>query len=530
MSNHLLGWISILGLYLILIGNAGTPSIYILDEARNAGCAREMQENKEWIVPTFNYELRVEKPILHYHFMRAGFSLFGVNAWGARAPSIFFGLLTLIITYIFAREFWGSGAAIAAILVLLSSFHFLLQFQLAVPDPYLVFFMNGAFFSFFCYFNKRKRSFLVLLYLSMAFGMLTKGPVAVILPALAILAFLVASRKFKLHEIKALHLIPGILLFLIIILPWHILVHNATAGEWTEGFFLKHNIERFSSTMEGHGGAPFYPFLFFFVGMLPFIFLLVPAFRFYQQKAWDSTSLYLSLIVVITLGFFSISQTQLPNYIVPAYPAFAIIMGRYLFSLWRSTGVNIGLRLSLFLYTIVMMTLPFVVKKGLEAESQLSDLSELGYYFFILPLGGIIAVIFSFKRKYDLSILSLAFSWMLCSIFFFYIIFPKIDQQNPVSLSARVIDKERSFAYFHRYNQAFAFYLKKRIESVNDKKEIMSFFERHPNGYVLTTKKVFEQHAEEWEGLQVNIVFEGKDLMENPTTLILAKDTLDGVR
>jgi 4-amino-4-deoxy-L-arabinose transferase-like glycosyltransferase len=431
---------------------------------------------------------------------------------------------------VFGREFWGRGAAIGAILVLLSSFHFLLQFQLAVPDPYLVFFINGAFFSFFCYFKKRKRSFLVLLYLSMALGMLTKGPIAVVLPAFTIFAFLVVSRKLNLNEIKALHLIPGILLFLIITLPWHILVHNATAGEWTQGFFFKHNIERFSSTMEGHGGAPFYPFLFFFVGMLPFIFFLVPAFRFYQKKAWDSTSLYLSLIVVITLGFFSISQTQLPNYIVPAYPAFAILMGRYLFSLWRSTGVNTGLRLSLLLYTILMAILPFVVEKGLEAEPPLTALSELGYYFFILPLGGFTAVIFSLRRKYHFSILSLAVSWMLCSFFFFYIIFPKIDQQNPVSLSAKVIDKERSFAYFHRYNQAFAFFLKKPIESVKDKKEIMTFFENHPNGYVLTTKKKFRQHAEDWEGVETNIVFEGKDLMENPTTLILALDTLDRVR
>jgi 4-amino-4-deoxy-L-arabinose transferase and related glycosyltransferases of PMT family len=85
--------------------NIGGVSIFSLDEAKNASCAREMLESKNFIVPTFNYELRTDKPPLHYYFMMLSYLIFGVSEFSARFFSSFFGSLTVMITYVFAKKF-----------------------------------------------------------------------------------------------------------------------------------------------------------------------------------------------------------------------------------------------------------------------------------------------------------------------------------------------------------------------------------------------------------------------------------------
>lgn len=79
--------------------------LWIYDEVRNAECAREMWERGDWVVPTFNGELRTLKPPIHYFFMFGGFELFGATEWGARIFSAVFGVLTIAITYIFTARY-----------------------------------------------------------------------------------------------------------------------------------------------------------------------------------------------------------------------------------------------------------------------------------------------------------------------------------------------------------------------------------------------------------------------------------------
>src|SRR5919202_3358603 len=114
--------------------------LWIYDEARNAECAREMWERNDWIVPTFNGTLRTLKPPLHYYFMFAGFDLFGVTEWGARFFSAVFGVATILTVYYFVKKYSSNLHALITSCVLLVSTHFLFQFRMSVPDPYLIFF------------------------------------------------------------------------------------------------------------------------------------------------------------------------------------------------------------------------------------------------------------------------------------------------------------------------------------------------------------------------------------------------------
>ena len=275
-DNQILILLAISAILLLLLGIGEMP-LYILDEAKNAECAREMWQDGEWIVPTFNEELRMDKPPLHYFFMKMAFSLFGVSAFSARFFSAIMGLLTLGSIFFYSNQWIGQRAAIWSVLTLLSSLHFLFQFRLAVPDPYLIFCITGAVFAFHFGLEKNKKVHLFLGYTSTALGCLAKGPVALGLVGLILLLYLLITKQLKWQTLRQLQIPLGALWFLLLAVPWYILVGQATSGEWLEGFFFTHNMQRFSSAMEGHGGGFWVTWLFVIGGMLPFIFFLPSA-------------------------------------------------------------------------------------------------------------------------------------------------------------------------------------------------------------------------------------------------------------
>ncbi|MEO6069484.1 MAG: phospholipid carrier-dependent glycosyltransferase [Chitinophagaceae bacterium] len=215
---------------LLLFSSLGKMPLWIYDEVRNAECAREMWERGDWIVPTFNGELRTLKPPLHYYFMFGGFDLFGVTEWGARFFSAVFGMLTLGITYFFVCKNLSRLHALITTCILLASTHFLFQFRMSVPDPYLIFFNALALYSAFEYFKLKKVRWILLCAISLGLGALAKGPVAIVLPAVSILIWLIWQKNWK--AIFHWHILLAIAVTLIIAVPWYVAVHLATDGEW----------------------------------------------------------------------------------------------------------------------------------------------------------------------------------------------------------------------------------------------------------------------------------------------------------
>ncbi|NPA54483.1 MAG: glycosyltransferase family 39 protein [Aquificae bacterium] len=282
------------GLIIFLIGffiffsNIWGISIYSLDEAKNAECAREMLERGDLIVPTFNYELRTDKPPLHYYFMMLSYKLFGVNEFSARLFSSIFGGLVVLITFLFAKRYLGFYTAFFAFLILISSLHTAIQFHMAVPDPYLIFWINASLFSFFIWYKERKKPFLYGFYIFSGLGVLTKGPVAVVLPFFIVFLFLLLRKEISFKTIKDLKLFQGLFLILLISLPWYIAVGLKTDWIWVKEFIFKHNLHRFSEPMEGHGGIFLLTFIYVFFGMLPFsIFIFQSIKESFKRKEED---------------------------------------------------------------------------------------------------------------------------------------------------------------------------------------------------------------------------------------------------
>ncbi|RMA97551.1 ArnT family glycosyltransferase [Hydrogenothermus marinus] len=476
-------------------------SIYSLDEAKNSVCAREMLERNDFIVPTFNYELRTDKPPMHYYFMIFAYKLFGFNEFSARFFSAVFGILTVIATFLFARRYYNLKVAIFSAIVLIASLHLSIQFHMAVPDPYLIFFINASLFSFYIFHKEKKQTFLWLFYIFMAFGVLTKGPVAVVLPSFIVLLFL--AYKHELKEIFKLKIIQGIILILAISLPWYIAVGLKTDWIWIKEFIFKHNIHRFSDSMEGHGGIFLITFLYVFLGLLPFsVFILQAISKAWKEKFKD-INIFLLIFASVYIIFFAISKTKLPNYTVPSYPPLAILIGSFLLSsVYRK-----NLKISLLIYIFLTILLALLSYFGLKTEVE--DLAYLGFSFLFLTIAGLLALFFIKKDliKSYLVLFSFSYAFVLA---FFYLIYPPIDKQNPVMQLLPLIEDKSKVYYYKSFNPAFAFYIKTPIKPIKQIKK--------GNYYIITRKKYLKELSK-YKNLKVLGI--KKDLFEKRYSVLI---------
>ncbi len=498
----------------ILFNNLGNIEIYALDEVKNATCAIEMMQADNLVVPTFNGYLRGDKPPLHYYFMIGAYKIFGVNEFSARFFSAIMGIFTLLITFYYCKQWLGYSAAMFTSFVLLASIFFTFEFHLAVPDPYLIFFMSLGFFSFYQHFKKPHLFTLSILYISLGLAALAKGPVAIALPGLAIIIFLVVTKNLTLPIILQFKPWVGLLIILAVTLPWYLSVHNQTAGEWTELFFFKHNFNRFTNEMEGHGGLFLLTFAYVLAGMLPFSLFLVQAFR---QAILDKTNHFLIFSAIVSgtiIVFFSISTTKLPNYTMPAYPFLAILLGYY-FSNFKNTHQSWAF--SVWLFVVLCLFFPFAIYFGLEAEKSLLQFQYIAFYFSYLPIAGLLSVILYYKKRYQATFSIIATSFILLNLLFFGEVLPTLDDANPVKKSVNILKNEDTIVAFGLFNPAYVFYLKKVIpvySEVNELKNIPG----NQDVFIIMREQNLER-LDEFDNIQ--IIFKGKDLFEKPVSTIV---------
>ncbi len=507
--------------YILLSANIAGLDIYALDEARNAGCAREMWEQQEWIVPTFNYELREQKPPLHYYFMMFAYSLFGFGEFAARFFSVIFGVFTILATYFFAGRYLSESAARWASAVLLVSTHFSIQIHMAVPDPYLIFFSTVGAFSLFVGYQEGKFDFSLAGYVMLGLAVLCKGPIGMVMSGLGIFLFLVFSGRFTWKNIIAFRPFMGLLLMLAVAVPWYLAVHYATEGVWTEAFFYRQNLERFSRPMEDHGGIFLITWAFVLIGLLPFsIYLFQSLILAWQQRTQHQVLLYCLMMGAGILLIFSISSTKLPNYTVPLYPFWAILIGYYLANFDWNVVSKWAITTSLVLFVLLTVVLPVGVYVGLGFDKELADKNYLGFYFAFLPLGGIASMVFFYRKKIQQVFITQALSFAVLNLVFFWLAFPVVDRENPVYVARKAIDLRKPIVAYGAFNPAFVFYAQKEIKEYKDIAAIKEALSKMPSAYIITRKS----NADSLKVIpSIQLVLERKDIFEIPTTVLFEK-------
>ena len=505
---------------LVLFANIWGYPLYILDEVKNAQCAREMMLSEDYITPTFNGQLRTDKPPLHYYFMILGYKMFGFSAFAARFFSAFFGVLTVLFTFLISKKYVGERGSKVTSVVMVASLGIMFQFHLATPDAYLVFFMTSALFAYYHFFKAGKKRYLYFSYIAMALAALTKGPVGIVLPAISIFFFLIAKKQLKRKTIKSLQIWKGVSIIALINLPWYGAVHWVTNGEWTTEFFLYHNFGRYTSSEIGHGSAFFLPTVFAVVWALPFsAFLIQSLHKPFKYRLNDLAILSL-VTFTVTIAFFSLSSNKLIHYVSPTLPFVAIMTGNFLGAVnsenWKSSKMNWSMYFLLALCVLIPIGAIVAINRSIE----FSSLKYFSLIFLTLPIGAIFMVMFLLKKSLRGVVITMATTFILLVNLVFYLLLPKMIGQNPVKDSMSILEDAERVATYRKFNSAFVLAFDEKILGLDNLNELKSFFADYPGGMVITRDKYLDEHQliEYYE-----IIYRKNDLIDEHDTVIIVK-------
>jgi 4-amino-4-deoxy-L-arabinose transferase-like glycosyltransferase len=328
------------------------------DETRYAQLPREMLQRGEWVIPYLQGEPYLDKPPLVYWLVILSYRAFGVSPAAARLIPALAVHLTILLVYFLGRRWAGERAALLGALALALSPGFTGIGRMLILDGVLALWTTLALCA--AYEAVRtgtfRRGWWRLAGLSCGLGVLTKGPVALLLllPPLLLLGWL-DDRSIRLRWRSILVLLSTVLL---VNVPWYV---AATLREPTfvKHFLWEHNVLRFVDPFDHPHGVWFYvPVVLF--GLLPATLLLVPFLRFLlsgKEEAARRRGPELGFLLLTggwCLLFFTVSGCKLPTYILPAFPPLALALGYYLAnSRWNASRWTAGVAVSSFVVLAV---------------------------------------------------------------------------------------------------------------------------------------------------------------------------------
>lgn len=324
------GWwlFSIILAFMAILAGIGSFPLIDPDEGRNAEVAREILASGDWIVPHFQGLPYLDKPILTFATIAASMRLFGKSEAAARFPIVLFALLTAWVTWLLGRTLVGRPAARNGLVILCTAPLFIGFSRIVIFDMQLTFFVLLSWWLA----EIGRRGFRAgepLAWGAAALGVLTKGPVALIL-------FLIGTIAIRLGQAPPRRLgrlfAPwGLALFAVVSLPWIAAVQSR--HPWFLRYaILTESLERMTQPSFHRPGSPLYFVAILLPGLLPWSFVgvgLIPSLlRRLRSLASPSPERgLLAAACAITL-FFSLSASKLPGYILPAVPLLALLHGR----------------------------------------------------------------------------------------------------------------------------------------------------------------------------------------------------------
>jgi 4-amino-4-deoxy-L-arabinose transferase-like glycosyltransferase len=349
------------------------------DEPRFAAIARTMLETGDWVVPMYNDTLAVDKPVLMHWCMAVCYRVFGVSEIPARIPSALAALATALALLRAGSRWFSVRTGVVAALAWIGCLLVGIESHAATPDailtalttwmtilatePFLGIAATDPRDSLPRRLSVRRAAMVGALG---GLAVLCKGPVGFVGPLAVILPWITAVVWLDRRDPAASvgrQMLAGIsagvgavafvrplvmtAAMLAVAAPWYVAVGLRTGGEWPAGFFLVHNVGRFAAPMENHSGGIFFHVLAMLVGFYPWSCFLpfsvaLATWRVSRDEApaRERRGLGLGLLwLLVWIGAFSLAATKLPNYVLPAYPAAALVVAATATRLVRSGSV-----------------------------------------------------------------------------------------------------------------------------------------------------------------------------------------------
>lgn len=327
-------WVWIAALYALgtWFGTLGLRALFTPDEGRYAEIPREMLASGDWITPHLNGLHYFEKPPLQYWLTAAAFRIFGEHDWAARLPAALLGLGAVLMVGYTARRLWSMQAGVLAAAVVGSSWAYYLGAQYLTLDMTLTACLSLALCAFLLAQCdgmplREQRRWMVAAWAAMACAMLGKGLIGVVLPALALTAYVLGRRDFALMR-RAFPAV-GIVVFLAIVLPWFVAVQIRNP-DFFRFFFIYEHFERYTQAGHHRTGAWWYYLPILIAGLLPWTPALIGEAqarikaRGEHRPSGFSAEVFCLVWAGVIVVFFSLSRSKLPAYVLPAWPAIAL--------------------------------------------------------------------------------------------------------------------------------------------------------------------------------------------------------------
>ena len=486
-------WALLAALAVAWFCNLGYRHLVKPDEGRYAEIPREMVASGDWLTPRINGYKYFEKPPLQYWATAASYRAFGVNEWSARLWLGLTGFLGVLMVFWAGNRLFGAPAGLLGAAVGASSALYAIVGHLLTLDMALSVFMSASVFAFAVAQAARdeagRRRWMLCGWAAMALAVLTKGLVGAVLPVTAAGIYVIVQRDWRL--LSRLELVRGGLLFLAIAAPWFVAVSLANP-EFARFFFIHEHFERFL-TKEHDRYQPMWYFIpVLLIGIVPWIVALLPAVRAAWRRgeaaAFDVRR-FLLLWCAVVFVFFSVSDSKLVAYILPLFPALALLIGDYLRSAGRRTLLAQSAVASA-LGVALAAAAPFAPDFASEAVTP--ALLE-GYAPWLLAAGlalaagGAVAAILSWRGMRVSAVLSLAFGGLTLSqlaLSGHESLAPSLSAYHIVQQIRNQVKPDTPFYFVETFDHTALFYLGRKVTMVSVTDELGDPIGREPRDFL----------------------------------------------
>lgn len=447
-------YLIILGIfcYLFLFLGLGDYPLIDMDETRYIDISKEMFMSKNFITPFLNYEPFLEKPPLMFWVTNLSFALFdNMSNFAGRFGNAMLAAITIFATYFFAKTYIDKKYALISALILLSGFWFLLFSHITMLDLGICATCTLATYTGFSTLQASEKNEKFIWWAFWALvgaSVLMKGIVGAAVPVGAVFFVCLAEGKIK-NFFKPVNFIIGLIAFLIVALPWHILVWLENGESWVEMYIIRHHLARFMDSSMGLGRKQ--PFLFYvpilIVGFLPWTLQLIQICVRIVEKAikkfketnslksiFEAKSkeqkilLYSCIWFLFGFLFFSISSSKLPPYTMPITPPLALLCGYYWYSFIENNKYEKSAKItSVCFFSLILLIgiaggilnqFPFDTIK--EYFCGISFINYLAAACVVIPLVGIWATFNNKKTTMFLAHLFIVLSVNIAMVFGFF--------------------------------------------------------------------------------------------------------------
>lgn len=421
--------------YFVFFFNIGNYALMDVDETRYVSMARDMFNTKDFMTLYLNGEYFFEKPPLYFWGECLSFALFGhVSEFSARFPVALYGSLCTFLMYFVGKKVVSRRYGLISAVILATTMEFVMLAKFAILDIVVTTCIGfSVMFGFLTQFVKEKnvKYFWWLFYIFSGLAVMAKGIPGFVVPFGTMFFVTIFNKSFK-KIFKPQYFIVGILLFLLIVLPWHIAMFNIHDPLFFNEYIMKHHINRFFSSSEIHRKQPFYfYFLTILWGMFPYV-LSVLAVGIAKIKGWITSGfcprndikykfLWFNVIgFLFTMLFFSSSSTKLITYILPVYffTSFIIayIWEDYIFNAKYKKEINLTVYILGGIFVLASVVGCFM---GLFLPEKIyADVKSIQWFcVVVLGIFGISSILLAKKEKFKGVFISYAMLILVLSAF-----------------------------------------------------------------------------------------------------------------